>query len=55
VYGLSPRTSLYGTWAGINNKGGGSFIVGSLNNIPDGGAAVNGNSQGMEFGIKHSF
>jgi predicted porin len=55
VYGLSPRTSLYGTWAGINNKGGASFIVGSLNNIADGGATVNGNSQGMEFGIKHSF
>ncbi len=55
VYALSRRTALYGTWSGISNKGGASLVVGSLNNIPGGGAAANGDSQGMEFGIRHSF
>ena len=55
VYDLSKRTALYGTWSGINNKGGASFVVGSLMNVPAGGAAKNADSQGLEFGIRHSF
>ena len=55
VYDLSKRTALYGTWSGINNKGGASFVVGSLVNVPVGGAAKNADSQGLEFGIRHSF
>lgn len=55
VYSLSRRTALYGTWAGISNKGGASFVVGSFNNVPGGGAAPNADSQGAEFGVRHSF
>lgn len=55
VYSLSRRTVLYGTYSTISNKGGADFIVGSMNNIPDGGAAPDGNSKGAEFGIRHSF
>jgi predicted porin len=56
VYDLSKRTSLYSTWSGINNKDGARFIVAPLQNVgPLGGSAPNGNSQGFEFGIKHSF
>jgi predicted porin len=55
VYDLSKRTALYGTWSGINNKGGASFVVGSLINVPAGGAAKNADSQGLEFGIRHAF
>ena len=54
-YDLSLRTALYGTWSGINNKGGANFVVGSFNNVPGGGAEPNANSQGFELGIKHSF
>ncbi len=54
-YDLSTRTAMYATWAGINNKGGTAFIVGRLNNIANGGAVPNGNSQGGELGIRHSF
>ncbi len=54
-YDLSRRTALYGTWSGISNKGGASFVVGSFNNVPGGGAAANGDSQGFEVGIRHSF
>jgi predicted porin len=55
VYDLSKRTAVYGTWSGINNKGGAHLIVGSLINVPGGGAAANGDSQGFEFGLKHAF
>ena len=55
TYDLSRRTALYGTWAGINNKGGASFVVGSQVNVRDGGAAPNADSQGFEFGVRHSF
>jgi len=56
VYDLSKRTSLYTTWSGINNKDGARFIVAPLQNVgPLGGSAANGNSQGLELGIKHSF
>ncbi|MBK6864210.1 MAG: porin [Ideonella sp.] len=55
TYSLSKRTLLYGTWSGISNKGGANFVVGSLNNIAGGGAAPNADSQGAEFGVRHSF
>ena len=55
VYDMSKRTALYGTWAGINNKGGNRYIVAPLIRIDLGGAVANGNSQGLEFGIRHSF
>jgi predicted porin len=55
VYWLSKRTALYGPYSTLDNKGGASFIVGSFNNLTDGGAAVNGDSQGAEFGVMHSF
>lgn len=55
VYSLSRRTVLYGTWAGIHNKGGASFVVGSFSNIPGGGAMPNAESQGAEVGVRHSF
>ena len=37
------------------NKGGASFVVGSQVNVRDGGAAPNADSQGFEFGVRHSF
>ncbi len=55
VYWLSKRTALYGTYSTLNNKGGASFIVGSFANVPGGGAVANGDSQGAEFGLMHSF
>jgi len=55
IYDLSIRTALYGTWSSIRNQGGASYVVGSLNDIPNGGAAPNAKSQGVEFGIRHSF
>jgi len=55
VYDVSKRTALYGTWSGINNKSGSRFIVGALQNVAAGGAVANADSQGFEFGIKHSF
>jgi predicted porin len=55
-YNLSKRTALYGTYAYINNKGGAGFTVGNTLNDPPGfGSVANGNSQGLEFGIRHSF
>jgi predicted porin len=55
VYWLSKRTAFYGTYSNLNNKGGASFIVGSFSNVAGGGAAPNGDSQGAEFGVMHSF
>ena len=56
TYDLSKRTALYSTWSGINNKDGAQFIVAPLQNFGRlGGAAANGNSQGFEIGVKHSF
>ena len=58
TYDLSKRTGLYATWSGINNKGGSRFIVAPLQGLPAsalGGAGANANSQGLEFGVKHSF
>lgn len=55
TYDLSKRTSLYATWSGLNNKDGARFIVAPLQGVPLGGAEANANSQGLEFGVKHSF
>lgn len=55
VYDLSKRTAFYGTWSSIDNKGGASFIVGELNNVPDGGGGPDADSQGFMVGLKHSF
>ena len=55
VYELSRRTALYGTWSGMTNKGGAHFVVGSFNNVAGGGAAPDADSQGFEFGLRHSF
>ena len=56
VYDLSKRTALYSNWSGISNKGGARFVVAPLLNAgPFAGSAPNGNSQGFEIGVKHSF
>lgn len=55
VYDLSKRTAFYGTWSGIRNKGGANFVVGSLANVAGGGAARDGDSQGLELGLRHAF
>jgi predicted porin len=49
VYDLSKRTSLYGTFATVNNGGGASA---ALNGAV---TSVNGSSNGFDLGIKHSF
>lgn len=50
VHTLSKRTSLYGTYARITNKGAAKFAVGT----PP--AAVAGQaSRGIEFGMSHRF
>ncbi len=58
-YDLSKRTALYGTYSKIANDGnatnGANFIVGALNNVAGGGAGRGQDSQGYEFGIRHSF
>jgi len=55
TYDLSKRTALYGTWAGINNKDNARFCVAALQNTAGGGCVANENSQGLQFGVKHSF
>jgi predicted porin len=58
-YDLSKRTALYGTYSKIANDGnstnGANFIVGGLANVAGGGAVRGQDSQGYEFGIRHSF
>ncbi len=49
VYDMSKRTSLYGTFASVNNSGGASA---ALNGAV---TTVNGSSNGYDLGIKHSF
>ena len=49
VHNLSKRTALYATYAHVNNKNGASQ---ALNGAVTG---VNDNSNGYDFGIKHSF
>jgi len=49
VYDMSKRTSLYGTLVTVNNSGGSSVALnGAKTN-------VNGSSNGVDLGIKHSF
>jgi predicted porin len=49
VHNLSKRTALYATYAHLSNKNGASFALGGAI------GAANENSNGYDFGIKHSF
>lgn len=49
VYNLSKRTALYTTAAFAKSKNGANFALNGST------AAVNGNSTGLDFGLKHSF
>jgi predicted porin len=52
VYDLSKRTALYAHYAIIDNDPGVRFVVpGGKSRVPDSGFG----SQGMEFGVRHSF
>jgi predicted porin len=56
VYNLSKRTALYGQYARINNKGGAdgaSYQVSAINGSA--GTTPGTKSQGVEFGMRHSF
>ncbi|MDD0810808.1 porin, partial [Curvibacter sp. RS43] len=59
VYNLSKRTAVYGTLARVSNSGGASMAAGSYGSGalgPVAGAAnVNGNSTGIDFGVRVSF
>ena len=50
VYGLSKRTSVYGTYAYIKNKDGARLYT-----LGSGGLKNNGSQQGMQVGITHTF
>ena len=50
VYGLSKRTSVYGTYAYIKNKDGANLYT-----LGSGGLKNNGSQQGMQVGITHTF
>ena len=50
VYGLSKRTSVYGTYAYIKNKDGAN-----LYNLGSGGLKTNGSQQGVQVGVSHAF
>lgn len=50
VYGLSKRTSVYGTYAYIKNKDGANLYT-----LGSGGLKTNGSQQGMQVGITHTF
>jgi predicted porin len=50
VYGLSKRTSVYGTYAYIKNKDGAS-----LYNLGAGGLKTNGSQQGVQVGVSHGW
>jgi len=49
VYNLSKRTALYTTVAYLKNKNGAGY------GLNGGSTSVNGNSTGLDFGIRHSF
>ena len=49
IYGLSKRTDLYATYARVTNSGGASASAGGAT------GGVNGSSNAMDFGVKHSF
>ena len=50
VYGLSKRTSVYGTYAYLKNKDGAK-----LYNLGAGGLKSNGSQQGIQMGVTHAF
>ena len=50
MYGLSKRTSVYGTYAYIKNKDGANLYT-----LGSGGLKNNGSQQGMQVGITHTF
>jgi predicted porin len=50
VYGLSKRTSVYGTYAYLKNKDGASLYT-----LGSGGLKDNGSQQGLQVGITHTF
>lgn len=54
VYDLSKRTSVYGTFAQVSNKGGMTLSVAN-NGLSNAAANVNGKSTGYEVGVKHAF
>ena len=49
VHNLSKRTALYATYARLNNKNGAAFALGNAS------SAANQNSNGYDFGLRHSF
>jgi len=49
IYSLSKRTSLYGTYATLNNN------QGFANNVGSAAANSDNTSHGFEFGVKHNF
>lgn len=50
VYGLSKRTSVYGTYAYIKNKDGANLYT-----LGSGGLKTNGSQQGVQVGVSHAF
>ena len=54
VHDLSKRTSLYGTFAMVSNKGGATLSVAN-NGLTNAAANASGKSTGYEVGVKHSF
>jgi predicted porin len=59
VHNLSKRTAVYGYYAHVSNKGGAaataaSFSSGALGAVA-GAANVNGSSNGIDVGLRHSF
>ena len=50
VYGLSKRTSVYGTYAYLKNKDGANLYT-----LGSGGLKTNGSQQGVQVGVSHSF
>ena len=50
VYGLSKRTSVYGTYAYIKNKDGANLYT-----LGNGGLKTNGSQQGVQVGVSHAF
>jgi predicted porin len=51
VHNLSKRTAVYTTYAFVKNKGGANFTLNGASN----GTVLNGDSQGLDIGIRHSF
>ena len=50
VYGLSKRTSVYGTYAYLKNKNGANLYT-----LGSGGLKTNGSQQGVQVGVSHAF